>query len=65
MIRGVVQVVGLLLLQIHLLGGFLAHRYFVLLGDHQSFAARRRGTREAQEKKFIIHTGPREAVSVH
>ena len=64
MIRGVVQVVGLLLLQIHVLRGFLDHRYFVLLGDHQSFAARR-GTREAQGKKFIIHTGPRETVSVH
>ena len=53
-----------MLLQIHVLRGFLDHRYFVLLGDHQSFAARR-GTREAQEKKFIIHTGPRETVSVH
>lgn len=39
--------------------------FCVLLGDHQSGATRRGDTGEAQEKKFIIHTGPRETVSVH
>lgn len=52
MTSSVVQGVGLLLLQIHALGGFLDHRSVVLLGDHQSFAAMR-GTREAQEKRLL------------
>lgn len=58
--RGVVQVVGLLLLQTCVLRGFLEHRCFVFCVGQSSGHKRK-----YRKKKFILFTGPRETVTLH